>query len=126
MWYDKVVRSESVVWLFVVVVFITSELCLRLLSVAIWIHAVMNEGNNAQSTVLFSGQTAVTVDAFGKVRVMLSCVPLDSESKVVITRLENRTVRLPTVGHVSRLTSEVEDCKLECGPMPNVMAALPS
>jgi len=28
--------------------------------------------------------------------------------KVVITRLENRTARLPTVGHVSRLISEVE------------------
>ena len=28
--------------------------------------------------------------------------------KVVITRLENRTVRLSTVGHVSRIISEVE------------------
>jgi len=64
------------VWLFVVVVFITSELCLRLLSVAVWIHAVMNERNNAQSTVLFTGQTAVTVDAFGKVRVMLRSIGL--------------------------------------------------
>jgi len=46
---------------------------------------------------------------------------------VVITILENRTVRLSTVGHVSRLISEVEvQCKLECGPMPNWMVALPN